>query len=77
MDDAAFVEVADGIDDGTDNVSGFFLSVDHLLCYLIVKLASREVLKNEVDVFLVREVIVKINDVGVLNVAHDVDLSLE
>jgi hypothetical protein len=77
VDDAAFVEVADGIDDGTDNVSSFFLSVDHLLCYLIVELASREVLKNEVDVLLVREVIVKINDVGVLNVAHDVDLSLE
>ena len=36
MDDSALVQVANGIDDGTDDVSGFVFSVDFLFGNLIV-----------------------------------------
>lgn len=77
MDDPALVQVANGVDDGTDHVSGFFLSVDHFLCDFVVELPAREVLQHQVDVLLIGEVVVELDDVRVLNILHDVYLALK
>lgn len=41
MNNATLMQVAEGIDDGTDDLAGFLLGVDHLLCDLIVEFSPR------------------------------------
>jgi hypothetical protein len=40
VDDAALVQVSDGVDDGTDNLPGLLLRIDHFLSNLIIELSS-------------------------------------
>lgn len=77
MDDSTLVEIANGVDDGTDDVSGLFLSVYNFLSNLIIQLSTWEVLQHQVDVLLIDKVIVELDDVWVLYILHDVYLSLE
>lgn len=77
MDDAALMKVADGVDDGADDLPGLIFSVDLLFCDLIVEFPSREVLQNEVDIFGITVVVIELYDVGVLNIFHDVDLAFQ
>ena len=77
MYDAALMQVPDSIDDRTDNLPSLFLSIDYLLGDLVVKLATWKVLQHEVDMLIIREIVVKFDDIGVLDVLHDVDFPLE
>ncbi len=42
VNDAALMQVADGVYDGADHATGFHLGVDFLLAYLLVELSARE-----------------------------------
>jgi hypothetical protein len=77
VDDAALVQVADGVDDRADHASGLFLRVDLLLADFLVEFAAGEEFEDEVDVLVVGEVVVELDDVGVADAFHDVDLALE
>lgn len=77
MDDAALMQIPDGIDDRTDDSPRFLLSVYFLLADLLVKFSAREILEHEVDVLIIGEVIKKLDDVGMADIPHDVDLSFQ
>lgn len=77
MDDSTLVEIANGVDDGTNDVSGLFLCVYNFLSDFIIQLSTWEVLQHQVDVLLIDKVIVEFDDVWVLYILHDVNLSLE
>lgn len=77
MDDSTLVEIANGVNDGRDDISGLFLSVYNFLSNLIIQLSTWEVLQHQVDVLLIDKVIVELDDVWVLYILHYVYLSLE
>lgn len=77
MHDPALMQIPDRIDDRTYHLPRLLLSVHRLLSDLIVQLSTRKVLQHQVDVFLVGVAIVKLDDVGVTDVAHNVDLPFQ
>lgn len=77
MNDPAFMQVADGVNHWADHATGFHLGVDFLLADFLVELSPREEFEDEVDVFVVSEVIVELDDVGVADAFHDVDLPFQ
>lgn len=65
------------VNDGTDNVSGLLLSVNLFLNDFLIKLSTGQVLQNQVNVLFVWVEVIELDDVGVLDVLHDVDLAFE
>ena len=77
MNNATLMKIPNGINDGTDDIPGFFLRVDLLLHDFLVQLAARKIFQNQVDVFLVPIIVVELDDIRMLNVFHYVDLSFQ
>jgi hypothetical protein len=77
MNNATLMKISDGINDGTDDIPGFFLRVDLLLHDFLVQLAARKIFQNQVDVFLVPIIIIELDDIRMLNVFHYVDFSFQ
>lgn len=71
------VEIADGINDGTDDIPGFFLSIDLFFEYFLIEFPACEVFEDKVDIFFIWVEVVELDDVGVADIFHDVDLSFE
>ena len=53
MDNTTLMEVADGINDGTDDVPGFFFGIDLFFEYFLIELTTCEVFENKVDIFFI------------------------
>jgi hypothetical protein len=47
------MEVADGINDGTDDIPGFFFSIYLFFEYFLIELTTCEVFENKVDIFFI------------------------
>ena len=77
MDDSAFMQVPNRINDGADDVSGFFLSVDLFLDYFFIEFSACEVLQDKVDILFVCIEVIELDNIGVADIFHDVDLSFE
>ena len=73
----AFVQVAQRINNRTDDLPGLVLGVDDFLRDLVVEFTAREILQDKVDMLLVLKTIIELNDVGVGDVLHDVDFPLQ
>jgi hypothetical protein len=74
---AAFMQVPDGIDDRTDNSSGFLLGIDFLFANFLIKLSAGKVLEHKIYVLAVTVAIVEFDDVGMVDIFHDVDFPLQ
>mgnify|MGYP006912545474 FL=1 len=73
----ALMQIPYRVNDGTDNVSGLLLSVNLFLNDFLIKLSAGQVLQNQVNVLFVWVEVIELDDVGVLDVLHDVDLAFE
>ncbi len=77
MHDAALMKIPYRIDNWADDIPGLFLSVDFLFKNFFIELASREVFEHKVDIFFVRVEVIKLNNIGMADVFHDINLSFE
>lgn len=75
MDDVAVVHELDGMADLLDNPAHFFLSEPSLAAEAGVYVSAAAELEHEVEVFLIGEVGVELHDIGVVEVALDLDLA--
>lgn len=77
MHDSTLMKIPDCVNDGADDISGFFFGVYNFFYNFIVELSSWEVLKYEIDVFGICVVIVEFDDIGMLYIFHDMYFSLQ
>lgn len=65
------------IDNGTNNSLGLLLSIYLLFTNFLIQLTSRKVLKNKINTLLLNVTVVKLYDIGMTYILHDIDLSLK
>lgn len=75
MDDVTVVHELDDMADLLDNPAHFLLSEPSLIAEAGVDVSAAAELEHEVEVFLIGEVGVELHDVGVVEVALDLDLA--
>ena len=77
MNDTTLMEVPDGVNNRTNDVPGFFLSVNFFLHDFLVQLPSCQIFENQVNVFFVCVKVVELHNIRVTYVFHNVNFSLK
>ncbi len=77
MHNTTLMQVPDGIDNWADNIPGLLLRIHLLLNDLLIQLTPCEILQHEVDIFLISIKVIKLDNVGMLDVLHDINFPIE
>ena len=77
MNDSTLMKIPDGIDDGTDDISGFLLCVNFLFHDLLIQFTSGQIFQNQVNILFVSVEVVELYNVRMADVFHDVNFSLQ
>ena len=68
------MEITHSIDDGQEGLFGLVFCVDFFFHDMFVQFSSLQVFQDQVDVFSIAIDCVEIDDIGVLDMPHDMDL---
>ena len=77
MNNSTLMKIPDSINDGTDNFPCFFFSVNNFLCNLVIEFPTRQKFKYEIDMFLIRVIVIKLNNIWMLYILHYMNFPLQ
>ena len=77
MHNSTLMEVPNCINNRTDNIPGLLLSINFLLHDFLIQLTPCQIFQNQINVLFVSVKVIKLYNIRVADVFHDVDFTLK